>query len=85
MKIMKNKKKSGYNYDKETRKIWRMEAKSIAHKILMHLPISREEIRKAWYNPYIDSSELGVPYVWDGIDYYERWVEQVYKKLNSTI
>lgn len=49
----------------------------------MHLPISREEIQKAWSNPYVDSSTLGVPYMWDGIGYYERWVEQVYNKLNN--
>lgn len=51
----------------------------MAHKVLMHLPISREEIQKAWSNPYMNLSELGVPYVWDGVGYYERWVEQVYK------
>lgn len=51
--------------------------------VLMHLPISREEIQKAWSNPYVDSSTLGVPYMWDGIGYYERWVEQVYNKLNN--
>lgn len=34
-------------------------------------------------NPYMNLSELGVPYVWDGVGYYERWVEQVYKKLNN--
>lgn len=76
-------KKFGWSYDKETRRIWRIEAKHIAHKILMHLPISKEEIQKAWSNPYIDSSELGVPYMWDGVGYYERWVEQVYKELNN--
>lgn len=76
-------KKFGLSYDKETRRIWRIEAKRIAHKILMRLPISKEEIQKAWSNPYVDSSELGVPYVWDGVGYYERWVEQVYKKLNN--
>lgn len=38
---------------------------------------------KAWSNPYVDSSTLGVPYMWDGIGYYERWVEQVYNKLNN--
>lgn len=43
----------------------------------------REEIQKAWSNPYVDSSTLGVPYMWDGIGYYERWVEQVYNKLNN--
>lgn len=36
-----------------------------------------------WSNPYMNLSELGVPYVWDGVGYYERWVEQVYKKLNN--
>lgn len=56
---------------------------ALALKVLMHLPISREEIQKAWSNPYMNLSELGVPYVWDGVDYYERWVEQVYKKLNN--
>ena len=40
----------------------------MAHKVLMHLPISRE----AWSNPYMNLSELGVPYVWDGVGYYER-------------
>jgi hypothetical protein len=78
-----NCRKFGYSYDKEVRRLWRMEAKRIAHKVLMHLPISREEIQKAWSNPYMNLSELGVPYVWDGVDYYERWVEQVYKKLNN--
>lgn len=78
-----NCRKFGYSYDKEVRRLWRMEAKRIAHKVLMHLPISREEIQKAWSNPYVDSSTLGVPYMWDGIGYYERWVEQVYKKLNN--
>jgi hypothetical protein len=78
-----NCRKFGYSYDKEVRRLWRMEAKRIAHKVLMHLPISREEIQKAWSNPYMDSSELGVPYMWDGIGYYERWVEQVYNKLNN--
>lgn len=62
---------------------WKIEAKRMAHKVLMHLPISREEIQKAWSNPYMNLSELGVPYVWDGVGYYERWVEQVYKKLNN--
>lgn len=76
-------KKFGWSYDKETRRIWRIEAKRMAHKVLMHLPISREEIQKAWSNPYMNLSELGVPYVWDGVGYYERWVEQVYKKLNN--
>lgn len=60
-----------------------MEAKRIAHKVLMHLPVSREEIQKAWSNPYVDPSTLGVPYMWDGIGCYERWVEQVYNKLNN--
>lgn len=78
-----NCRKFGYSYDKEVRRLWRMEAKRIAHKVLMHLPISREEIQKAWSNPYMNLSELGVPYVWDGVGYYERWVEQVYKKLNN--
>lgn len=78
-----NCRKFGYSYDKEVRRLWRMEAKRIAHKVLMHLPISREEIQKAWSNPYVDSSTLGVPYMWDGIGYYERWVEQVYNKLNN--
>lgn len=36
-------------------------------------------------NPYTDSSVLGVPYIWDGEGYYDRWVEQVYKKLNNVI
>lgn len=36
-----------------------------------------------WSYPYMNLSELGVPYVWDGVGYYERWVEQVYKKLNN--
>lgn len=76
-------KKFGWSYDKETKRIWRIEAKRMAHKVLMHLPISREEIQKAWSNPYMNLSELGVPYVWDGVGYYERWVEQVYKKLNN--
>lgn len=58
-------KKFGWSYDKETRRIWRIEAKRMAHKVLMHLPISREEIQKAWSNPYMNLSELGVPYVWD--------------------
>lgn len=80
---MKDKKKFGWSYDKETKRIWRIEAKRMAHKALMHLPISREEIQKAWSNPYMNLSELGVPYVWDGVGYYERWVEQVYKKLNN--
>lgn len=62
-------KKFGWSYDKETRRIWRIEAKRMAH--------------KAWSNPYMNLSELGVPYVWDGVGYYERWVEQVYKKLNN--
>lgn len=39
----------------------------------------------AWSNPYTDSSVLGVPYIWDGEGYYDRWVEQVYKKLNNVI
>lgn len=78
-----NCRKFGYSYDKEVRRLWRMEAKRMAHKVLMHLPISREEIQKAWSNPYMNLSELGVPYVWDGVGYYERWVEQVYKKLNN--
>ena len=78
-----NCRKFGYSYDKEVRRLWRLEAKRIAHKVLMHLPISREEIQKAWSNPYMNLSELGVPYVWDGVGYYERWVEQVYKKLNN--
>lgn len=78
-----NCRKFGYSYDKEVRRLWRMEAKRIAHKVLMHLPISREEIQKVWSNPYVDSSTLGVPYMWDGIGYYERWVEQVYNKLNN--
>lgn len=33
-------KKFGWSYDKETRRIWRIEAKRMAHKVLMHLPIS---------------------------------------------
>lgn len=78
-----NCRKFGYSYDKEVRRIWRIEARRIAHKVLMHLPISREEIQKAWSNPYFDCSIFDVPYVWDGIGYYERWVEQVYKKLNN--
>lgn len=73
---MKDKKKFGWSYDKETKRIWRIEAKRMAHKVLMHLPISREEIQKAWSNPYMNLSELGVPYVWDGVGYYERWVAQ---------
>ena len=60
-------KKFGWSYDKETKRIWRIEAKRMAHKVLMHLPISREEIQKAWSNPYMNLSELGVPYVWDGV------------------
>lgn len=36
-----NCRKFGYSYDKEVRRLWRMEAKRIAHKVLMHLPISR--------------------------------------------
>lgn len=98
MKAMKDKKKFGgtspvsknrnckkFGYDKEVRRIWRIEARQLAHKILMHLPISREEIQAAWSNPYTDSSVLGVPYIWDGEGYYDRWVEQVYKKLNNVI
>lgn len=81
----RNCKKFGYGYDKEVRRIWRIEARQLAHKILMHLPISREEIQAAWSNPYTDSSVLGVPYIWDGEGYYDRWVEQVYKKLNNVI
>lgn len=27
--------------------------------------------------------KFGWSYVWDGVGYYERWVEQVYKKLNN--
>lgn len=42
-----NCRKFGYSYDKEVRRLWRMEAKRIAHKVLMHLPISREEKEKA--------------------------------------
>lgn len=56
-----NCRKFGYSYDKEVRRLWRMEAKRIAHKVLMHLPISREEIQKAWSNPYVDSSTLWCP------------------------
>ena len=78
----RNCKKFGYSYDKEVRRIWRIEARQLAHKILMHLPVSREEIQAAWSNPYTDSSVLGV---WDGEGYYDRWVEQVYKKLNNVI
>ena len=78
-------KKFGYSYDKEVRRLWRMEAKRIAHKVLMHLPVSREEIQKAWSNPYIDSSAFGIPYAWDGIGYYERWIEQVYEKVNNRL
>ena len=85
MKAMKDKRKFGYSYDKEVRRIWRIEAGQLAHKILMHLPVSREEIQAAWSNPYTDSSVLGVPYIWDGEGYYDRWVEQVYKKLNNVI
>lgn len=81
----RNCKKFGYSYDKEVRRIWRIEARQLAHKILMHLPVSREEIQAAWSNPYTDSSVLGVPYIWDGEGYYDRWVEQVYKKLNNVI
>lgn len=80
-----NCKKFGYSYDKEVRRIWRIEARQLAHKILMHLPVSREKIQAAWSNPYTDSSVLGVPYIWDGEGYYDRWVEQVYKKLNNVI
>lgn len=61
-----NCRKFGYSYDKEVRRLWRMEAKRIAHKVLMHLPISREEIQKAWSNPYMNLSELGVPSVMFG-------------------
>lgn len=81
----RNCKKFGYSYDKEVRRIWRIEARQLAHKILMHLPVSREEIQAAWSNPYTDSSVLGVPYIWDGEGYYDRWVGQVYKKLNNVI
>lgn len=59
-------KKFGWSYDKETKRIWRIEAKRMAHKVLMHLPISREEIQKAWSNPYMNLSELGVPSVMFG-------------------
>lgn len=52
----RNCKKFGYSYDKEVRRIWRIEARQLAHKILMHLPVSREEIQAAWSNPYTDSS-----------------------------
>lgn len=83
MKAIKDKKKFGGTSLVPKNHNWRMEAKRIAHKVLMHLPISREEIQKAWSNPYVDSSTLGVPYMWDGIGYYERWVEQVYNKLNN--
>ena len=52
----------------------------------MHLPVSKEEIQTALSNPYVNCNELfGIPYIWDGIGYYERWVEQVYKKLNDVI
>lgn len=34
-----NCRKFGYSYDKEVRRLWRMEAKRIAHKVLMHLPL----------------------------------------------
>lgn len=43
----RNCKKFGYSYDKEVRRIWRIEARQLAHKILMHLPVSREEIQAA--------------------------------------
>lgn len=101
MKAMKDKKKFGgvslisknrscksfgYSYDKEVRRIWRIEAKQLAHRVLMHLPVSREEIQKAWSNPYCDLDSItGIPYRWDGEGYYERWLEQVYKKLNNLI
>lgn len=82
----RNCKKFGIGYDKEVRRLWRIEARGLAHKILMHLPVSKEEIQTAWSNPYVNCDELfGIPYIWDGIGYYERWVEQVYKKLNDVI
>lgn len=30
-------------------------------------PTKRDNLMKAWSNPYVDSSTLGVPYMWDGI------------------
>lgn len=78
----RNCKKFGYSYDKEVRRIWRIEARQLAHKILMHLPVSREEIQAAWSNPYTDSSVLGVPYIWDGD--YDRWVEQQLRELSGS-
>lgn len=81
----RNCRKFGYNYDKEVRRIWRIEARHVTHKVLMQLPISKEEIQKAWSNPYIDTSIFGVPYVWDGIGYYEKWIKQVYEKVNNRL
>ena len=80
----RNCKKFGHGYDKEVRRIWRIEARQLAHRVLMHLPVSREEIQKAWSNPYCNLDSItGIPYRWEG--YYERWLEQVYKKLNNLI
>lgn len=56
MRALKDKK--GYrNYskyplncgDKEYRKELRRRIKKLRHKILMHIPISKEEIRSIWY------------------------------------
>ena len=80
----RNCKKFGYGDGKENRKYWRIEIKRMYHKLLKHLPINVEEIKTIWSNPYFNSEDMfGITYNWDGEDYFNKWIKQVFDKLNN--
>lgn len=87
-KVRKNHacKSFGISLHKDTRKFYQAKAREIAHKVLMHQPITMEDIRTAWVNPYVSVDKVfGMPYMWDGVGYYERWVKQIYDIINARI
>ena len=77
-------KKNGCSFDKYNRKYWRAEIRRMSHKLLKHLPITVEEIKTICSNPYFNSEDMfGIAYNWDGEGYFNKWIKQVFDKLNN--
>lgn len=74
--------------DKESRKYWRREIKKLRHKILMHIPITKSEIRGIWwYSRYVFDTSftwLGdCSYRYENSESFERWVDVIFKRVNK--
>lgn len=71
---------------KGKRKLNIIKSRHLVHKLRMLEHISKEEILDAFYNSEINTEDIfGIPYRYDGPDYLQRWVDQVYNKVNSVI